>query len=36
MDAINLRVEYLKSPIGLGIRNPRIMWNCSGGIKQKA
>ena len=36
MRAINLRVEYLKSPLGLGIKNPKIMWNCLEGKKQTA
>lgn len=36
MKAINLKTEYLKNPIGIDIDNPRVMWNCVGGIKQTA
>ena len=36
MKAINLRTEYLKDPIGIDIKNPRLMWNCEGGKKQTA
>lgn len=36
MKAINLKCEYLKNPIGIDIDNPRIMWNCEGGVKQTA
>lgn len=36
MKAINLKTEYLKNPIGIDIDNPRVMWNCEGGIKQTA
>ncbi len=36
MKAIRLRTEYLKNPIGIDIRNPRLMWNCAGGVRQKA
>ncbi|MGN1042523.1 MAG: family 78 glycoside hydrolase catalytic domain, partial [Christensenellales bacterium] len=28
--------EYLVNPIGIDIQNPRLMWNCEGGIKQTA
>ena len=34
MKAINIKTEYLKNPIGIDIDNPRIMWNCDGGITQ--
>lgn len=34
MKAISLRTEYLKNPIGIDIRHPRLLWNCEGGIKQ--
>ena len=36
MKAINLRTEYLKDPIGIDILNPRLMWNCEGGVTQTA
>ena len=36
MKAIRLRIEYLKNPIGIDIRKPRLSWNCEGGIKQDA
>ncbi len=28
MHAIFLRTEYLKNPLGIGSRRPRLMWNC--------
>lgn len=36
MNAIRLRTEYLKEPLGLGISKPRFYWNCQGGQKQTA
>ena len=36
MKAINLKCEYLINPMGIDIQNPRLMWNCDGGIKQTA
>ena len=36
MKAINLKAEYLVNPIGIDIKNPRLMWNCEGGKKQTA
>ena len=36
MKAIRLRTEYLKDPLGIDIRQPRLMWNCEGGGKQTA
>ena len=36
MKAINLKCEYLVNPMGIDIQNPRLMWNCDGGIKQTA
>ncbi len=36
MRATRLRTEYLKEPLGLGIRKPRFYWNCEGGITQTA
>lgn len=36
MKAINLKTEYLKNPIGIDIRKPRLFWNCDDGIRQTA
>ncbi|MGM9632291.1 MAG: family 78 glycoside hydrolase catalytic domain [Eubacteriales bacterium] len=36
LKAINLKTEYLNNPIGIDVKNPRLMWNCEGGIKQTA
>ena len=36
MRAVHLRTEYLKEPLGLGIRAPRFYWNCEGGVTQSA
>ncbi|MGN0818128.1 MAG: family 78 glycoside hydrolase catalytic domain, partial [Candidatus Coproplasma sp.] len=36
MKAMNLKTEYLVNPIGIDIENPRLMWNCQGGVKQTA
>lgn len=36
MKAINLKCEYLVNPMGIDIQNPRLMWNCDGGITQTA
>lgn len=36
MNAIRLRTEYLKSPLGIDVQNPRLMWNCEGGSRQTA
>ena len=36
MKAINLKTEYLESPLGIDIQKPRLMWNCEGGVKQTA
>ena len=36
MKAIRLRTEYLNNPLGIDIQNPRLMWNCEGGVKQTA
>ena len=36
MKAINLKCEYLINPMGIDIQNPRLMWNCEGGITQTA
>ena len=36
MKAIRLKTEYLTDPIGIDIVNPRLFWNCEGGIRQTA
>lgn len=36
MQAIRLRTEYLKNPMGIDIRTPRLMWNCKDGLRQTA
>ncbi|MGN0574224.1 MAG: alpha-L-rhamnosidase N-terminal domain-containing protein, partial [Acutalibacteraceae bacterium] len=36
MKAINLKCEYLKNPVGIDIAEPRLFWNCEGGVKQTA
>lgn len=36
MKAINLKTEYLTNPIGIDIKEPRLSWNCEGGLKQTA
>lgn len=36
MKAINIKVEHLKSPVGIDIKKPYISWNCDEGIKQTA
>lgn len=36
MRAIHLRTEYLKNPMGIDIKRPRLFWNCEGGVKQSA
>lgn len=36
MKAINLKCEYLINPMGIDIQNPRLTWNCDGGITQTA
>lgn len=36
MDAIRLRTEYLKDPIGIGTAAPTLLWNCGGGKRQTA
>lgn len=36
MKAVRLRTEYLKNPLGIDIEQPRLMWNCGGGVKQTA
>lgn len=36
MKAVRLRTEYLKYPLGIDIQNPRLQWNCEGGVSQRA
>lgn len=36
MKAVNLKTEYLKNPMGIDIMNPRLLWNCEGGVTQTA
>jgi len=36
MKAINIKTEYLKTPVGIDISNPRIFWNCDKGKVQTA
>ncbi len=36
MKAIRLRTEYLNNPIGIDLGQPRLMWNCTGGVTQTA
>ncbi len=36
MKAIRLKTEHLFDPIGIDIQNPRLSWNCEGGIRQTA
>ena len=36
MKAVRLRTEYLREPVGIDIRKPRLFWNCEDGIQQTA
>lgn len=36
MNAVNLKTEYLKNPLGIDITAPRLFWNCDGGVTQTA
>ena len=36
MKAVRIKVEGLFEPLGIDVTNPRISWNCEGGIKQSA
>ena len=36
MNAVNLKTEYLRNPIGIDILEPRFSWNCETGQKQTA
>jgi len=36
MKAIRQKTEYLSNPLGIDSKNPRLYWNCEGGLKQTA
>ena len=36
MNAIRLKTEYLKNPLGIDIVKPRLFWNCTDGVQQTA
>ena len=36
MRAVRLTCEYLRDPVGIDMRQPRLMWNCADGLKQTA
>ncbi len=36
MEAIRLRTEYLKDPLGIDFIAPRLSWNCEDGVRQTA
>ncbi|MBO4539949.1 MAG: family 78 glycoside hydrolase catalytic domain [Clostridia bacterium] len=36
MKATRIETEFLRDPIGIGVRNPRFTWQCEGGKKQTA
>lgn len=36
MQAVSLRTEYLKNPIGLDMDKPRLFWNAENGVRQSA
>ncbi len=36
MNAVNLRTEHMRNPIGIDIVNPYLTWNCDGGKRQTA
>ena len=36
MKAIRLKTEHLFDPLGIDIKQPRLFWNCEGGVKQTA
>ncbi len=36
MKAIRLKTEYLTAPLGIDVPQPRLQWNCEGGVKQTA
>ena len=36
MKAIRLKTDYLTDPLGIDVRQPRLQWNCDGGVQQSA
>lgn len=36
MRAVRLRCEYLKTPLGIDVNRPRLMWQCGSGVRQTA
>ncbi len=36
MNPIRLKTEHLFDPLGIDVQRPRLMWNCEGGVKQRA
>ncbi|MGM9586125.1 MAG: family 78 glycoside hydrolase catalytic domain [Candidatus Limivicinus sp.] len=36
MLAVNVKTEYLHDPMGIDIVQPRLFWNCEGGVTQTA
>ena len=36
MLAVNIKTEYLHNPMGIDIVQPRLFWNCEGGVTQTA
>ena len=36
MIATKLKTEYLYNPLGIGMVQPRLQWNCDGGVTQTA
>ena len=36
MKTVRLRTEYLKDPIGVDFKHPRLMWNVEEGVRQTA
>ena len=36
MKAVDIKVEYLREPLGIDVPRPRFDWNCDEGIRQSA
>lgn len=36
MRAVRPLTEYLRTPVGIDIQKPRLMWSCEGGVTQTA
>ena len=36
IQAINLKIAYMKNPIGIDEKNPVLTWKCRDAIKQSA